>query len=297
MSDEQSRACGYRKGSSALAPDGVPLWRDGAAPLAIALLPRHLGGACAADRVGQRLDRGVQRRRDHARRTSSFPALLCVVGTLFALWQILLVVMAARRGTRSLFALTAAIAAATALLIGSLLYDRALPALTELWNIQSGDIGLGDLAVTVSPDGRTSMSRALTEAQRGDGAQGAGAAQVGPRSRARGTGRTRLRGLRDLPHDPRRQARDPGRHRLRLGLHHRLPGRRRADHLAQRTIGLPSCELSRHGRRRHVREQPRHPKLPGLQRPADARVRPQGDRHARRLDLGPDARRNCWPAR
>ena len=53
-----------------------------------------------------------------------------------------------------------------------------------------------------------------------------------------GAGRTRLGGLRDLPHDPQRQARDPGRHRLRLGLHHRLPGRRRADHLAQRTLGF-----------------------------------------------------------
>jgi len=78
-----------------------------------------------------------------------------IVGTLFATWQILLVVMAARRGTRSLFALSAATAAAAAVLIGSLLYDRALPALTELWNIQSGDAKLSDLAVTASADGRT----------------------------------------------------------------------------------------------------------------------------------------------
>jgi len=156
MSDDQSRALGFRNGIKRVAPDGVPLWRDGTAPFSQSLYYRGTWAALALLTGLGSVSLAVFSGSGITLAHIVIPALLCVVGTLFALWQILLVVMAAgRRSTRSLFALSAAIAAATAVLIGSLLYGRAVPALTELWNIQSGDARLGDLAVTVSPDGRT----------------------------------------------------------------------------------------------------------------------------------------------
>jgi hypothetical protein len=155
MSEEQSRALGYRNGVKRVALDGVPLWRDGAAPFSQALYYRGTWAALSLLTGLGSVSLAVFSGGGITLAHIVIPALLCVVGTLFALWQILLVVMAARRSTRSLFAVSAAMAATTALLIGSLLYDRAVPALTELWNIQSGDAALGDLAVTASSDGRT----------------------------------------------------------------------------------------------------------------------------------------------
>ena len=155
MSDERSRALGYRNGIKRVAPDGVPLWRDGTAAFSQSLYYRGTWAALALLTGLGSVSLAVFSGGGITLAHIVIPALLCVVGTLFALWQILLVVIAARRSTRSLFALSATIAAATAILIGSRLYDRAVPALTELWNIQNGDAGLGDLAVTTSPDGRT----------------------------------------------------------------------------------------------------------------------------------------------
>lgn len=155
MGDTQARALGYRNGVKQVAPDGVPLWRDGAAPFSLSLYYRGTWAALALltglGSVSLAVFSGGGITLGHI----VVPALLCAAGTLFALWQILLVVMAARRSTASLFALSAAIASSTALLIGMLLYDRAVPALTELWNIHSGDVELGDLTVTASSDGRT----------------------------------------------------------------------------------------------------------------------------------------------
>jgi hypothetical protein len=155
MSDEQSRALGYRNGVKRVAADGVPLWRDGVASFSQSLYYRGTWAALALLTGLGSVSIAVFSGGGITLAHIVIPALLCIVGTLFALWQILLVVMAARRVSGSLVALSGAIAATTAVLIGSLLYDRALPALTELWNIQSGDAKLGDLAVTASPDGRT----------------------------------------------------------------------------------------------------------------------------------------------
>jgi hypothetical protein len=84
------------------------------------------------------------------------PALLCTVGVAFAVWQIGLLAAAARReGGGPAFAATAAGAAAAIVAIGALVWDRAVPALGEMWTIYTGDVALNDLTVTVSPDGRT----------------------------------------------------------------------------------------------------------------------------------------------
>jgi hypothetical protein len=154
MSEEQARALGYRAGVRRIAPNGVPLWRDGSAPLSQTLYYRGVWAALALltglGSVPIAVFKGSALNLAHI----VIPAVLCIVGGLFAFWQILLVVQAARRSTPQLFALSAATAAAAVVLIGLVLHDRAVPALTELWNIRSGDVAFGDLAVTVSPDGR-----------------------------------------------------------------------------------------------------------------------------------------------
>ena len=155
MSDAQSRALGYRNGIKRVAPDGVPLWRDGAASFSQSLYTRGTWAALALlaglGSVSFAVFGGSEITFAHI----VVPALLCTMGTLFALWQIVLIVAAARRGSGSLFALSAAVAAVTVVLVGSLLYGRALPALAELYDIRTGDTALGELAVTVSRDGRT----------------------------------------------------------------------------------------------------------------------------------------------
>ena len=82
------------------------------------------------------------------------PALLCAITSVFAIWQIALTAVAARRRGGGVVPLLAVVAAAASVLaIGTLLYDRAVPALAELWNIYGGDEELGDLNLPVSADG------------------------------------------------------------------------------------------------------------------------------------------------
>ena len=84
------------------------------------------------------------------------PALLCALATIFAIFQIGLLTIAARRvAGRGAFAATSAAAAAALLAIGALLIDRAAPTLVEMWAIYTGDAELNQLAVRVSADGST----------------------------------------------------------------------------------------------------------------------------------------------
>jgi hypothetical protein len=84
------------------------------------------------------------------------PALLCILAASFAVWQIGLVAVAARRdGSLLVFTATAGAAAAAIVAVGALIYDRAVPSLVEMWAIYTGDAELNDLKVSVSPDGRT----------------------------------------------------------------------------------------------------------------------------------------------
>lgn len=155
MSDAQSRALGYRNGVKRVARDGVPLWRDGTAPFSQSLYVRGTWAALALlaglGSIPIAVLGGVAVTLAHV----AIPALLCLVGTSFALWQIFLVVMAARRSSRSLFVLSATVAAVTVVLVGSLLQQRAMPALSGLLQIRSGDAQLADLVIVPSPDGRT----------------------------------------------------------------------------------------------------------------------------------------------
>ena len=186
MSDEQSRALGYRNGVKRVAADGVPLWRDGVAPFSQSLYYRGTWAALALLTGLGSVSIAVFSGGGITLAHIVIPALLCIVGTLFALWQILLVVMAARRALR--IALRP---------VGCNRRDHG-PA-DRLAALRPRLAGI-DRAVE-HPERRRQARRSrrnrqprrahpvrlgpLWHAQRGDGAQGAGAAQVAPRGRAR----------------------------------------------------------------------------------------------------------------
>jgi hypothetical protein len=155
MDETQAAALGYRAGGKRVPPEGVPLWRDGTAPLSQSLYYRGVWAALALltgfGSVSLAVFGGGELTLVHI----VLPAVLCVAGTLFALWQILLIVQASRRSDRRpVFALSVVLALATVGLIGLTLRERAVPALTELWTIHSGDERLGQLDVRLSDDGR-----------------------------------------------------------------------------------------------------------------------------------------------
>lgn len=149
---------------------GIPLWRDGTASVAQTLYYRGVWAAVALliglGSVSLAVFSGSQTTLFHI----VVPAVLCAGASIFAVWQIVLTVAAARRGGGVAIPLAAVIFASAAILaIGTLIYDRAVPALAELWNIYNGDEELSDLAVAVSPDGTT---------LRIDGAYGMGSDQA-----------------------------------------------------------------------------------------------------------------------
>lgn len=154
MDDAQATALGYSGGIMQVRPGGVPLWRDGTASLAQSLYYRGVWASLALltglGSVSLAVFSGGQLTLVHI----FLPAILCVVGTLFALWQILLIVQASRRSRPWVFALSAAVALATVGLVGITLNDRAVPALSELWAIRAGDSDLGELDIGVADNGR-----------------------------------------------------------------------------------------------------------------------------------------------
>ena len=88
------------------------------------------------------------------------PGVLCAAGAAFALWQLWLVAVAARRtmrqGSNHRFALLSiAGAALAAAAIAGILYDKAVPQLMEMWDIQDGDEKMGDLRIAIADEGRT----------------------------------------------------------------------------------------------------------------------------------------------
>ncbi len=155
MDAAQATALGYRGGVKRVRPEGVPLWRDGTAGFSQTLYHRGVWASLALltglGSVSLAVFSGGALTLAHI----VVPAVLCALGTLFAVWQILLIVRAVQRsGRRSLFALSVIVALATVGLIGLTLRDRAVPALSELWAIHRGDAALGSLAVRLGDDGR-----------------------------------------------------------------------------------------------------------------------------------------------
>ena len=155
MDEAQAATLGYRGRIKRVRPDGVPVWRDGAAPFLQTLYYRGVWAALALliglGSVSMAVFNSSRLTIVHI----VFPAMLCAAGALFAAWQILLIVQSAHRTRRSLFALSAVLGLAAIGLIGLTVHDRAVPALAELWAIRTGDKAIGDLKVEVSDDGQT----------------------------------------------------------------------------------------------------------------------------------------------
>lgn len=168
MQVDQVRWPGYPAGRKRIVPrrfegladllgaEGVPLWRDGTASLSHTLYARGLWAALALivglGSISLAVFSGMEVTWLHI----ALPAALCTVGAAFAIWQIGLLALAARRAAGWLaFGATAAAAVAAFVAIGALVVDRAMPAVREMWAIYTGDVALDDLAVTVDRDGRT----------------------------------------------------------------------------------------------------------------------------------------------
>jgi hypothetical protein len=149
---------------------GVPLWRDGTAAFDQTLYYRGIWAALALLVGLGSISLAVFGPGDVTLLHVVAPALLCASTSAFAIWQIALIVMAARRTRRGLLVVaTVGTAIAAVVAIGALIEERAVPSIAELWNIYTGDEGLGSLAVSVSRDGTT---------LRIDGPYGIGSADV-----------------------------------------------------------------------------------------------------------------------
>ena len=135
---------------------GVPLWHDGAASLAQTLYFRGTWAAVALLIGLGSITFVVFGDTELTLALIVIPAVLCAASSAFAVFQIGLVAVAARRvGGRRAFTATAAAAAAAIVAVGALVIDRAVPSLMALWEIYTGDVAMNDLAVGVSADGGT----------------------------------------------------------------------------------------------------------------------------------------------
>lgn len=135
---------------------GVPLLRDGSAPLDQTLYFRGVWAAMAVLVGFGSISIAVFTSGEVTLLHVFGPALICAVCVIFASWQIALIVAAAWRVGRGALRL-ATFAAAVASVAGiiALTQDRALPAVSELWAIYGGDRELSDLSLSVSADGTT----------------------------------------------------------------------------------------------------------------------------------------------
>jgi hypothetical protein len=135
---------------------GVPLWHDGTASLPQTLYFRGTWAAVALLIGFGSISIAVFIGADVELSHIVVPAVLCAVASVFAIYQIGLVTVAARRvGGRWAFGATSGAAAAAILAVGALAVERAVPALMEMWTIYTGDTALNQLAVRVSADGST----------------------------------------------------------------------------------------------------------------------------------------------
>lgn len=149
---------------------GVPLWRDGAAPFDLTLYYRGVWAALALLLGFGSISLAVFGSGEVTLLHVLGPALLCLASSIFAIVQVCLIVIAARRRAPSLIAMATFVAAAVSIAgISGLFYDRAIPSISELWAIYTGDEALDTLSVSVSPDGAT---------LRVDGAYGTGSAEA-----------------------------------------------------------------------------------------------------------------------
>jgi hypothetical protein len=134
----------------------VPPWRDGTAALSQCLAWRGTAAALALLLGLGSISAAVFSGSDVSLWHIVVPGLLSLAASAFAVFQIALLAVAARRtGGPRAFTAVAGLAAAAIVAVGALVVERAVPALGELWSIYTGDEALNDLSVSVGPDGRT----------------------------------------------------------------------------------------------------------------------------------------------
>jgi hypothetical protein len=138
----------------------VPLLRDGSASLGRVINYRVVWAALALIVGIDSISLAISKGRDLGILRIILPGLLCAAAAAFALWQLWLIVTAARRvmrdgGAARLAGLTILGAALAALGIAGLLHVKAVPQLAELWDIHHGDERMSTLEIIVSEDGRT----------------------------------------------------------------------------------------------------------------------------------------------
>ena len=144
------------------APDvsRVPLWRDAPVPLGRVINYRVVRAALALivgiDSISIALSKGDALGIFRV----VLPGALCAAGTAFALWQLWLVAVAARRTLSNggsprfaLLVLGGATLASTAVV--GIVYVKAVPQLMEMWDIDNGDARMADLRIVVADDTRT----------------------------------------------------------------------------------------------------------------------------------------------
>jgi len=137
----------------------VPIWRDAPVPLGRIVNLRVVWAALAMIVGIDGISIAISRGRDLGILQVVLPAALCTVASAFALWQLWLIVAAARRtigegGGMRFAGLAIAGAVLAAAAIAGILHVKAVPQLTEMWDIHHGDERLSDLDVIVSDDGR-----------------------------------------------------------------------------------------------------------------------------------------------
>lgn len=139
---------------------GVPIWRDAPVPLGRVVNYRVVWAALAMILGMNAISIAISRGRDLGILQVVIPAVFCGVASLFALWQLWLIVAAARRtigeggGLRSA-GLAIAGAALAAIAIAGILREKAVPQLEEMWEIHHGDERLSGLDISVADEGRT----------------------------------------------------------------------------------------------------------------------------------------------
>lgn len=141
-------------------PLRMPVWRDGPVPLGRVVYYRTVWAVLAlivgVGSVSFAVFAGGQITIAHI----VLPAVICAIGVSFALWQLWLISVAARRSVRNGgsprsggLALSSAVLGA--LTIAGVLHGKAVPQLQEMWEIYRGDERLSDLLIVVGNDGQT----------------------------------------------------------------------------------------------------------------------------------------------
>lgn len=137
----------------------MPVWRDAPVPLSRVVYYRTVWAVLALIVGVGSISLAVSAGGPITIAHIAIPGVLCALGVGFALWQLWLIAAAARRIANSGNPRSSGLAFSStilgALTIAGVLHGKAVPQLTEMWEIYRGDQRLSDLRIVVGTDGRT----------------------------------------------------------------------------------------------------------------------------------------------